>query len=171
MGLAYFSSDAELHVGSLASGSHFSRKPARSVVTEQLVVGRRLLASEFGGEFDNYIDLTAEFAEPSTIRHSPAYRSFPEDPLAEPTSCSRSIIYVQSIGEPRGRRAAQLRAARASLSSADTSAWLAMPKDYFNTARCSPERARAVETLWQRLRAAGAITFPDRGDWFHRIGG
>jgi hypothetical protein len=55
----------------------FSRKPARSVVTEQLVVGRRLLASEFDGEFDNYIDLTAEFSEPSAIRHSPAYRSFP----------------------------------------------------------------------------------------------
>jgi hypothetical protein len=55
----------------------FSRKPARSVVTEQLVVGRRLLASEFEGEFDNYVDLTAEFAEPSAIRHSPAYRSFP----------------------------------------------------------------------------------------------
>jgi hypothetical protein len=55
----------------------FSRKPARSVVTEQLVVGRRLLASELDGEFENYIDLTAEFAEPSAIRHSPAYRSFP----------------------------------------------------------------------------------------------
>ena len=28
-------------------------------------------------KFDNYVDLTAEFAEPSTIRRSPAYRSFP----------------------------------------------------------------------------------------------
>lgn len=55
----------------------FSREPARSVVTEQLVVGRRLLASELDGEFDNYVDLTAEFAEPSAIRRSPAYRSFP----------------------------------------------------------------------------------------------
>ena len=55
----------------------FSREPARSVVTEQLVIGRRLLASEFDGEFDNVVDLTAEFAEPSAIRRSPAYRSFP----------------------------------------------------------------------------------------------
>ena len=55
----------------------FGREPARSVVTEQLVLGRRLLASEFDGEFDNVVDLTAEFAEPPAIRRSPAYRSFP----------------------------------------------------------------------------------------------
>ena len=55
----------------------FSREPAHSVVTEQLVVGRRLLPSEFQGEFDNFVDLTAEFSEPSSIRHSPSYRSFP----------------------------------------------------------------------------------------------
>jgi len=52
-------------------------EPARSVVSRQLVIGRRLLASELDENFDNYIDLTAEFAEPSTIRRSPAYRSFP----------------------------------------------------------------------------------------------
>ncbi len=55
----------------------FSRKPARSVVTARLVVGRRLLASELDGQFDNYVDLAAEFAEPSVIRRSSAYRSFP----------------------------------------------------------------------------------------------
>jgi len=55
----------------------FERVPARNVVTEQLVVGRRLLASELDEEFDNYVDLTAEFAEPSDIRRSLAYRSFP----------------------------------------------------------------------------------------------
>jgi len=54
-----------------------SRKPACSVVTGQLLIGRRLLASELDGEFDNYVDLTAEIAEPSAIRHLPAYRSFP----------------------------------------------------------------------------------------------
>jgi hypothetical protein len=53
------------------------REPARSVVTGQLVIGRRLLGSELDEQFDNYVDLTAEFAEPSTIRRSPAYRSFP----------------------------------------------------------------------------------------------
>ena len=55
----------------------FSRKPACSVVTEQLVVGRRLLPSELDAEFDNYVDLTAEFAEPAAVRASPSYRSFP----------------------------------------------------------------------------------------------
>src|SRR5580765_7902652 len=55
----------------------FSREPARNAVTEHLVVGRRLLASELDGEFDNFVDLTAEFPEPSIVRSSPSYRSFP----------------------------------------------------------------------------------------------
>ena len=55
----------------------FSREPPRNAVTEQLVVGRRLLASELDGEFDNFVDLTAEFPEPPSIRSSPSYRSFP----------------------------------------------------------------------------------------------
>jgi hypothetical protein len=54
-----------------------SREPARNAVTEQLVVGRRLLAFELEGEFDNFVDLTAEFPEPSSIRSIPSYRSFP----------------------------------------------------------------------------------------------
>jgi protein-tyrosine phosphatase len=55
----------------------FSRKPPWSMITEQLVVGRRLLASELDEAFDNYVDLTAELIEPSAIRRLPAYRSFP----------------------------------------------------------------------------------------------
>lgn len=55
----------------------FSREPACSVVMEQLVVGRRLLAGERKEEYDNYVDLTAEFSEPAVFRHSPAYRNFP----------------------------------------------------------------------------------------------
>lgn len=54
-----------------------SREPAHNAVTEQLVVGRRLLAYERAGEFANFIDLTAEFSEPSSIRGSSSYRSFP----------------------------------------------------------------------------------------------
>src|SRR5262245_46736615 len=50
----------------------FSRESAHSVVTEQLVVGRRLLAFEVDGEFDNFVDLTAEFSEPVSIRCSPS---------------------------------------------------------------------------------------------------
>jgi protein-tyrosine phosphatase len=53
------------------------RRPAHSVIDENLVVGRRLLVSELEAEFDNYVDLAAEFGEPSLIRHSPSYRSFP----------------------------------------------------------------------------------------------
>jgi hypothetical protein len=54
-----------------------SREPAHTTVTDNLVVGRRLLAAEVDGNFDNYVDLTAEFVEPSAIRRSPAYRPWP----------------------------------------------------------------------------------------------
>jgi protein-tyrosine phosphatase len=63
----------------------FSREPARNAVTEELVVGRRLLAFELEGEFDNFVDLTAEFPEPSSIRRSPSYRCFPILDGAAPT--------------------------------------------------------------------------------------
>jgi diacylglycerol kinase (ATP) len=58
-------------------GRIFSRTPAHSVVTGQLVIGRRLLATELDGEFDNYVDLTAELAEPAAVRQLASYRSFP----------------------------------------------------------------------------------------------
>lgn len=55
----------------------FSREPAHNVVSDKLIVGRRLLPFELEGEFDNFVDLTAEFPEPSVIRKSPSYVSFP----------------------------------------------------------------------------------------------
>src|SRR4030095_7030576 len=55
----------------------FSREPAHTEVNEQLVIGRRLLSSEMKGDFENYIDLTAEFVEPAAIRRRDGYRSFP----------------------------------------------------------------------------------------------
>ncbi len=54
-----------------------TNEPAISKVSERLFVGRRLLPSELEREFDNYVDLTAEFSEPLAIRRSPAYISFP----------------------------------------------------------------------------------------------
>jgi hypothetical protein len=42
-----------------------------------MTIGRRLLAQECGGGFANYVDLTAEFSEPSAIRKAPGYFSFP----------------------------------------------------------------------------------------------
>jgi hypothetical protein len=62
-----------------------SREPALSEVTNDLVVGRRLLPSEVRGEFANYVDLTAEFAEPRVTRRSSAYVSFPILDGAAPT--------------------------------------------------------------------------------------
>lgn len=62
-----------------------SREPVRNEVTGQLMVGRRLVASELEGEFDNFVDLTAEFSEPSVIRRSPGYRCFPILDGAAPT--------------------------------------------------------------------------------------
>jgi protein-tyrosine phosphatase len=53
------------------------RESAYNSVTENLVVGRRLLSSELPREFDNYVDLTAEFAEPRAIRSQPGFVCFP----------------------------------------------------------------------------------------------
>jgi hypothetical protein len=54
-----------------------SREPAQNKVTDEVVIGRRLLPTEVQGEFANYIDLTAEFQEPRSIRDLPAYLNFP----------------------------------------------------------------------------------------------
>lgn len=56
-----------------------SHDPATSIVTDRLIVARRLLASEIAQCFDveNYVDLTAEFCEPMAIARLPAYRCFP----------------------------------------------------------------------------------------------
>lgn len=57
--------------------SFLTREPSQNSITPNLVVGRRLLPGELQGPFVNYIDLTAEFAEPAAIRRQPAYRNFP----------------------------------------------------------------------------------------------
>ncbi len=53
------------------------RVPSTSVISDDLVVGRRLLPGEVDAEFTNYVDLTSEFAAPTEIRLLPAYRCFP----------------------------------------------------------------------------------------------
>ncbi len=63
----------------------FIREPPRNEITENLVIGRRLLTFELDDAFDNFVDLTAEFSEPASIRRSPAYRSFPILDGAAPT--------------------------------------------------------------------------------------
>lgn len=54
-----------------------SREPAQNEVATDLVVGRRLLRGEVVGDFENYVDLTAEFPEPRAIRTRAGYLSFP----------------------------------------------------------------------------------------------
>jgi hypothetical protein len=63
----------------------FGSESAKNAVTEQLVVGRRLLPLELDRQFENYVDLTAEFAEPAAIRKSSSYHSFPILDGAAPT--------------------------------------------------------------------------------------
>jgi protein-tyrosine phosphatase len=54
-----------------------SREPCVNRVSDQLVVGRRLLPSEIPNDFSNYIDLTSEFQEPKIARMAPGYKAFP----------------------------------------------------------------------------------------------
>lgn len=62
-----------------------SSEPTENVVTERLTVGRRLLPNEYRGQVENYVDLTAEFAEPAAIRRTSSYLSFPILDGAAPT--------------------------------------------------------------------------------------
>jgi protein-tyrosine phosphatase len=52
-------------------------EPAQNAVTNDLIIGRRLLSREVDSEFANYVDLTAEFSEPHAIRHLSGYLCFP----------------------------------------------------------------------------------------------
>lgn len=53
------------------------RTPATHRIADDLVVGRRLLPHELPGEFAHYVDLTAEFEEPKSIRNHASYFSLP----------------------------------------------------------------------------------------------
>lgn len=46
-------------------------------VSEQLVIGRRLLAREIPGDFVNYVDLTSELPETRVARETPGFLAFP----------------------------------------------------------------------------------------------
>lgn len=54
-----------------------SRESAYDQVGSALIIGRRLLPHEVGFQVENYLDLTAEFSEPSAVRNTPGYVSFP----------------------------------------------------------------------------------------------
>ena len=77
-----------------------SREPKQNTVTPELVVGRRLIPSEIEGDFENYIDLTAEFSEPARIRRKRGYSSFPILDASAPEPAAL-IAAVRQL--PRGR--------------------------------------------------------------------
>lgn len=54
----------------------FSKEAAFSIVTDRLLIGRRLLRGELPAEVDLVVDLTSEFSEPSSIVESAGYLSF-----------------------------------------------------------------------------------------------
>lgn len=54
-----------------------SRESFTNRVSNNLVIGRRLLPKEIKEEFDRYVDLTAEFDEPKSIREKSSYVCFP----------------------------------------------------------------------------------------------
>jgi hypothetical protein len=71
----------------------FSSEPAFNRISNELVVGRRLLAHELPAEFANYIDLTAEFQEPRIFRESPGYVAFPVlDACAPSPESLRAVV-------------------------------------------------------------------------------
>lgn len=55
-------------------------------ISDDLFVGRRLLSKEIPPGFDHYVDLTAEFEDPSVIRSQPSYLSFPILDASTPTA-------------------------------------------------------------------------------------
>jgi hypothetical protein len=55
----------------------YSRELPLHHISADLVIGRRLLPREAPEGFDHYVDLTAEFEEPASIRRRPGYRSLP----------------------------------------------------------------------------------------------
>jgi len=70
-----------------------SREARTNRVSEQLVVGRRLLPGEMPDSFANYVDLTAELQEPRAFRELPGYLAFPVLDASAPTPSElRSVV-------------------------------------------------------------------------------
>lgn len=61
-----------------------SREPAFHSLTENILIGRRLLSREFPPEVHSVIDLTSEFTEPARLRQA-GYHSFPILDASVPT--------------------------------------------------------------------------------------
>ena len=71
----------------------FNRENPTDTVTDDLILGRRLLVSESPGGVLNYVDLTAEMEDPKTIRDSTGYIAFPILDASVPSSVAlRSAV-------------------------------------------------------------------------------
>jgi protein-tyrosine phosphatase len=54
-----------------------SKEHPTDMISEDLIIGRRLLPKEQDADSEIYLDLTAEFDEPQAIREKPSYMCFP----------------------------------------------------------------------------------------------
>lgn len=76
----------------------FSKESPFNRIDDTLTVGRRLLASEIPDGFDHYVDLTAEFEDPATIRTRPSYRCLPilDAGVPSPQELNRTVEAVSN---------------------------------------------------------------------------
>jgi len=75
-----------------------SKEAPRHEIDASIVIGRRLLESEAQGDYDYYIDLTAEFEEPKGIRQRNSYVSFPILDAGVPTAGELEQLLSQVKG-------------------------------------------------------------------------
>jgi len=75
-----------------------SKEPSFNRIDDTLTVGRRLLASEIPDGFDHYVDLTAEFEDPASIRIRPSYRCLPilDANVPSPEELNRTVEAVSN---------------------------------------------------------------------------
>ncbi|EDY18680.1 dual specificity protein phosphatase [Chthoniobacter flavus Ellin428] len=69
-----------MHLSNLAVWHLYRLANSEPVINEichEVSIGRRLLSHELSRGFANYVDLTAEFAEPRALRKAQGYYSFP----------------------------------------------------------------------------------------------
>jgi protein-tyrosine phosphatase len=76
----------------------FSKESPFNRIDDTLTVGRRLLASEIPDGFDHYVDLTAEFEDPSIIRNRPSYHCLPilDADVPTPEELNRTVEAVSN---------------------------------------------------------------------------
>lgn len=138
----------------------FSREPRLNRVSDELVVGRRLLAREIPGSFTNFVDLTAEFQEPRSLREAPGYVTFPildasaPDPQALRAAVSRLQPGATFVHCAQGHGQTGLFALAVLLSSGavkDVQEGLSMLANARPAIQLSPEQIKCVRAYADQL--------------------